>query len=155
MKAKELMLFDLVKRKKDGKTMTVVELRYAETIAANTPDDVYYGDMEDYHESEIEPIPLTPEILEKNGFIIGYDGAHIDHDNNLKMYHKYIGKAHIVVNYLDDGKVGIEISNEFSPKDDKGRADLVTFARDWCNGFCVHELQHTFRLCGIEKEIVI
>jgi hypothetical protein len=29
MKAKELMLFDLVKRKKDGKVMTVVELRYA------------------------------------------------------------------------------------------------------------------------------
>lgn len=68
MKAKELMLFDLVKRKKDGKIMTVVELRYAETIAAITPDDVYYGDMEDYHESEIEPIPLTPEILKKNGF---------------------------------------------------------------------------------------
>ena len=129
--------------------MTVVELRYAETIAAITPDDVYYGDMEDYHESEIEPIPLTTEILEKNGWIS-------DNSNDpLRVYNLRHGKGYSTIAISDDGKLSIEVGAEIAKKDKGGRADLVTFIRDWCGGFCVHELQHALKLCGIEKEIVI
>lgn len=149
MEAKELMLFDLVKRKKDGKIMTVVELRYAETIAAITPDDVYYGDMEDYHESEIEPIPLTPEILEKNGWISDNSNDH------LRIYNLRYGKEYSTIAISDDGKWSIEVGAEIAKKDKRGRADLVTFIRDWCDGFCVHELQHCLKLVGIEKDIVL
>ena len=126
MKANELMLFDLVKRKKDGKIMTVVELRYAETIAAITPDDVYYGDMEDYHESEIEPIPLTPEILEKNGF----------HYNDLPFVQSW--EQFGLSLYLGGDGYRINCGQNVAMVIDS-----------------VHQLQHALRLCGIEKEIVI
>lgn len=136
MKAEELMLFDIVRRKKDSKSMTVVELRYAETIAAITPDDVYYGDMEDYHESEIEPIPLTPEILEKNGFSgEGYN----------------MGIVGFSVEPIPDEKDGYEV---FIWKDmclqiKHGFTHFKKYIK------YVHELQHALRLCGIEKEIVV
>lgn len=94
----------------------------------------------------LEPIPLTPEILEKNGFTL-------DYDNHLKIYHGFFGKSHIIIEFSTDRKVGIEIHNEFSQKDSKGRSDLVTFARDWCNEFYIHELQHALKLCGINLEI--
>lgn len=156
MKAEELMIGDLLTFKDCVGDSGFPILKVNGILPDTLFVQIDYSDTDDEVDYEdVIGIPITPEILEKNGFITGYDGAHIGHDNNLKMYHKYIGKTYIVVNYLDDGKVGIEISNEFSPKDDRGRADLVTFARDWCNGFCVHELQHALRLCGIEKEIVI
>lgn len=133
MKAKELMLFDLIRRKKDGKSMTVVELRYAETIAAITPDDVYYGDMEDYHESEIEPIPLTSEILEKNGF--KKEGSwFIIEDDYYDISIKEITDSIWRVKYCN---------TEFSAFD---CVLHIAF---------VHELQHALKLCGIDKEIVI
>ncbi len=150
MKAKELMLFDLVKRKKDGKTMTVVELRYAETIAAITPDDVYYGDMEDYHESEIEPIPITPEILERNGFTY----SQRESNSLCRAFVFGEGKSHtwaMVVLY------------ELPIAGCKGLVQIETDSQT-CNGinkvhncdiYYVHELQHALRMCKIEKEIVL
>lgn len=139
MKAKELMLFDFVRRKKDGKVMTVVELRYAETIAAITPDDVYYGDMEDYHESEIEPIPLTPEILEKNGFekTRGMGETIYTFSDNTEYYA-------IAIDEYSDTIWRVEYTNcEFN-------FPLIR------NMVCyVHELQHCLKLVGIDKEITI
>ena len=126
MKAKELMLFDLAKRKKDDKVITVVELRYAETIAAITPDDVYYGDMEDYHESEIEPIPLTPEILKKNGFRY----------NDLPFVQSW--EQFGLSLYLGGDGYRINCGQNVAMVIDS-----------------VHQLQHALKLCGIEKEIVI
>ena len=128
------MIFDLVRRKKDGKVMTVVELRYAETIAAITPDDVYYTDMEDYHESELEPIPLTKEILEKNGFSgegynMGVIGFHTDPIPEVKDgYEVFIWKD-----------MCLEIKHGFT--------HLKRYT------FYVHELQHALKICGIDKEI--
>ena len=156
MKAKELMLFDLVRRKRDGRVMTVVEVRYAEMIAAITPDDVYYGDMEDYYDDEIEPIPLTAEILEKNGFIMrddlvqsirdatpfiwdedditsvvvewrdSYDNG--ERDENAQVWDEYWSI------YIDGIKVRFEKT-----------APIIY----------VHELQGALRLCGINLEIKI
>lgn len=96
----------------------------------------------------LEPIPLTSEILEKNGFTL-------DYDNHLKIYHGFFGKSHIIIEFSTDRKVGIEIHNEFSRKDNKGRSDLVTFARDWCDEFYIHEFQHALKLCGINLEITV
>lgn len=98
---------------------------------------------------ELEPIPLTPEILEKNGWIPDNSNDH------LRIYNLRYGKGYSTIAISDDGKLSIEVSAEIAKKDKRGRADLVTFARDWCNGFCVHELQHALKLCGIDKEIVI
>lgn len=93
-----------------------------------------WNDPEEFEE-EIKPIPLTEEILEKNGF--GFidtfngeyysvwtgwwilDGLELCCCSNLKFpVYFNISDANVKVNY-------------------------------------VHELQHALKLCGIEKEIVL
>lgn len=153
MKAEELMIGDWVIRKSDKRPMTVVELRYAETIAAITPDDVYYGDMQDYHESEVEPISLTREILEKNGFKKGED------DQLGTIFHLQIPTG------FERDSYTIKISIYKKPI-----CDVSTLFKCWgwippsnggvndihlCNLLYVHQIQHALRLCGIEKDLVI
>ena len=91
----------------------------------------------------IKPIPLTPEILEKNGFL---------YKNGLWMWSKSKGK--IYIRHLAN-KWSIEVKNELAKKDDFGRADLVSYCRDWIQQLYVHEIQHAISLCGIDKKIVI
>lgn len=80
---------------------------------------------------DIEPIPLTAEILEKNGFIKHRDimyrfAVHIDEFNGFMFT---LGRDF-------DGVFCLQ-SNRF-----------VRFAY-------VHELQHALRLCRVDKEIVL
>lgn len=134
MKANELMIFDLVRRKKDNRTMIVVEVGYDENIGAITPDDRYYGDYEDYHESEVGPILLTPEILEKN-FGSALNGCYFEGDEFYELF----------IIEVTDGTWIIKHDNiEFSniPR----QQVMVSY---------VHELQHALRLCGIEKELIV
>ena len=80
--------------------------------------------------NEIEPIPLTPEILEKNGFEYfhkNYSSLSYDHPFKLKM-----------TNWPDGNGLG----------------GLWTIC-DIVEIRFVHQLQHALRLCEIEKEIVL
>jgi hypothetical protein len=94
--------------------------------------------MEDYHESEIDPIPLTPEILEKNrfkswehGYIwkerIGMGGQTTSATSPIEII-IYEGCHSVIMNPHD----GIDF---------QGSIDTV------------HELQHALRLCKIDKTI--
>lgn len=79
---------------------------------------------------DIQPIPLTSKILEKNGFIYQDE--------------KVWGKK----------KEGITIELDF------GKYATLNHKGFWCIGgnaeiHYVHELQHALRLCGIDKEIVL
>lgn len=80
------------------------------------------------------PIPLTPEILEKNGFVCkdGYRFVNID---MLSTVEKYGNKYYDYHNIYKKGKAYRPI---------RVRADNIKY---------VHELQHAMRLAGIEKEI--
>lgn len=106
-----------------------------------------------------EPIPITPEILKKNGFEERDDL--MTRDAEFQPY--VIDKIGTEENY--------EIIVEWRDSFDNGAAD--GFNREsWCESwnFCcrssisdfvsnnrkkiyVHELQHALRLCGITKEI--
>jgi hypothetical protein len=82
---------------------------------------------------DLEPIPLTPEILEKNGFALI--------DEKEKMYR---------LNFAEDESVCVTA-------DFKCEEPFV-HVRNTCyqaTPYCryVHQLQHALRLCGIEKEI--
>lgn len=139
MNAKELMIGDWVFTRGNIEKVTSVYDGYICTE--------HYEDSHDYY---FDPIPITPEILEKNGFIYK-DAAH----NNFRgVWVCNVGRCNNVFIQFTD-KVAIEIHNELWRKDEKGRADLVSFCRDWCEVLFVHELQHALRLCGIEKEIVL
>ena len=73
---------------------------------------------------EIEPVPLTPEILEKNGFKLeNYSGK--------IMSGKWWTRNDFVIHERMNDSVG---KNNFSYE-------------------YVHQLQHALRLCGIETEI--
>ena len=86
-----------------------------------------YNDMYEY--DEIEPIPLTPEILEKNGFI-HYTDFYMWKEESLEPIH--------LDNYDEDGW-RLRINCDNIP----------------CECKYVHQLQHALRLCGIKKEIVL
>lgn len=80
----------------------------------------------------IEPIPLTPEILEKNGF------KKCDGCNQWTLY-----KPHFYCILCDIDKPYLEIASY--------NVDIGEFNRSGIR--FIHELQHALRLCGIEKEI--
>lgn len=112
--------------------------------------DNFYGGYERILE-EIEPIPLTPEILEKNGFKFCED------DNcSLPQYRwhkegKRDGFSIEIIFYnppISGVKVLTKINTECSH-------DCGVNSVHNCDIEYVHELQHALKLCGIEKEIIL
>lgn len=87
------------------------------------------------------PIPLTPEILEKNGFTKstpppGIHARCYDLDNKEEKYHLTIA------NYNKYKRLLLNVDSEDS--------ECFNIKCDY-----VHELQHALRLCRIKKEIVL
>ena len=121
-------------------------------------DWVYYGNKpvqviqlsegKDY--KTIRPIPLTPEILEKNGFVMDErDGVAVRYSFAADL-HKPKQTVIQFVFYNDGVSADTLFKCWTSPKDCDGINDLHI-----CDLKFVHELQHALRLCGIEKEIVV
>lgn len=88
----------------------------------------------------IEPILLTPEILEKNGF---------ERDKNISLYNAYTGINSRVT--LHDDFMSMNSRNMWDVHVDS--EDYCTIAN--CELTYVHELQHLLKLCKIYKEIVV
>ena len=89
------------------------------------------------HADHIEPVKITPEILEKNGFVTN------DEQGNWKGYRMYslfdTNKSCIfMLKLYEKDSIG-EISLDMSPY-------YIVFK-------FVHQLQHALRLCGIDKTI--
>ena len=81
---------------------------------------------------KLKPIPLTPEILEINGFYYENNVGHVlEYYNYEIIYNRWEHELRILENREQILK--IEAFDEM----------------------CVHELQHALRLCGINKEIEI
>lgn len=107
-------------------------------------DPIYFDD--------ILSIPLTPEILEKNGFDWGYTTSEEDFCSAVGCgYPEEKGWC------FDEGAGEIKI---IFPNDTDGgliRLDDQCVDRHleilFLKPIYVHELQHALRLCGIEKEI--
>ena len=118
MKANELMIGDWVQPCSRSYPVQV------ETLSADTIN----GDMD----ATFDPIPLTPEILEKNGF---------ESDTNIF------------------GLCDYELSESYILENRGDRFCFVKRIPGYRSTFYiidikyVHELQHALLLCGIEKEI--
>ena len=87
-----------------------------------------------------EPILLTPEILEKNGF---------ERDKNISLYNAYTGINSRVT--LHDDFMLMNSRNMWHVHVDS--EDYCTIAN--CELTYVHELQHLLKLCKIYKEVVV
>ena len=102
------------------------------------PDELDWQDGDDF--SWIEPIPLTPEILEKNGF-----------------------KTHIPENHLETVYACQDVSNAVADElyalwpyqDGSFYLLLRVNGKDMVriDVHYIHQLQHALRLCGIDKNI--
>ena len=91
----------------------------------------------------VEPITLTPEILEKNGFVANK--------------HVYPYPYYEYINEQDEIKIGFAFpqGNRTSYKEPWIYIDLGCVYVEHLPCVFVHQLQHVLRLCGIEKEIVL
>lgn len=121
MKAEELMIGDWVNVGND-------EFAFPDQIYSLGYDEVDsgHGDMVGtYRYDELFPIPITPEILEKNGFVKqGFPGWEI---------------------YTEDFLILWRIRC-FNAANGSFHRSHISY---------VHELQHALRLCGIKKEIML
>lgn len=125
MKANELMIGDWVI---DGKNIA--------QIISITCDGIIETTFNKSSNIEvIEPIPLTQEILEKNG---------LEKDNHGRLYGEY---------FDEDINRDLEITVD-------NKTGEVWWSYNWDEYWIirlryVHQLQHALRLCGFEKEIVL
>ena len=94
---------------------------------------------------EIEPIPLTPEILEKNGWKHEFDKTEYMVKYELAQKGKDCWMMWAIKEHNFDIQKQDEKLNMYNLK-----VQRVCIPCDY-----VHQLQHALRLCGIEKEIII
>lgn len=135
MKANELKVTDLMVGdwvKSFGAPHKVVGIRtdmLEPHIKTNMSDTWYEEGIEDL----LEPIPLTPEILEKNGFKRDFElkGCYWRPDCRKYCIVKEIETWYFAFRHMGGGHICISECNY------------------------VHQLQHALKLCGIDKEIVV
>lgn len=138
MKATDLMIGDWVCV--NGLNAQVFELAYNQTekeltIGILDPQSEVYYCYEGYDHAE--PIPLTAEILEKNGFKHYAENMY----ENYELSEDYYS---IEAKEVNDGLWRIKVEHEEIFND-----------TEICSVSYIHQLQQFFRLCGIEKEIVL
>lgn len=96
---------------------------------------------EPVHLTHLHPIPLTPEILEKNGFC--------PPPKHCGYYRLTVGNEEVFV-CIDNG------FSEFSHYSKGFVSDEEYINKlEISHSMFVHELQHALRLAGIDKEIEI
>ena len=96
-------------------------------------------DAEDWRggDHHVEPIPVTPEILERNGFVRRTEGK------VSRKSHQYVREGV----YVSWWRQRLVVRHKQEP----GRPS------QYMNVDChyIHELQHALRMAGIEKEVVL
>jgi hypothetical protein len=141
MKANELMIGDWVNitepDKYAGAKCIIMSLQEHKE-EDNAYFEVFIRDKigilrKDVCNADLIPIPLTPNIIKKNGWI-PVDGvcASICRHNGYNLSILYLAKSGVNLT-IDKGGYG---------------PNLVCMPIEY-----VHQLQHALRLCGIEKEI--
>lgn len=123
MKANELMIDDWVYMSENDIPRRITDIGRFDLISS-------YGIT--CYVDNIHPIPITPEILEKN-FGSALNGCYFEGDEFYEL----------IIHEVNEGTWIIKHDNiEFSniPR----QQVMVSY---------VHELQHALRICGIEKEI--
>lgn len=133
----DLMIGDFVKH--NGVTK-IVDAVYSYSVSVHNPSEPWgLTSSELVSVDDAEPIPLTEEILVKNGF--SYT-ANVIGRHNCKCYElEQKGVYHMTISIY---------KNHITCELDKVDAMYMNVVTN-----CVHQLQHLLRLCGIEKELIV
>ena len=146
MKAEELMIGDWVKVFDGFKRITQIR-----NVSNKKEFYSVWCDEWGMYESDLEPIPLTAEILEKNGF-------------HKQKWNDLVTEFVFATDLNQSPQTVIQFT--FYSKEIEGVRSLLKM---WtkskfghgqndvhlCGIYYVHELQHALRLCGIDKEIIL
>lgn len=127
----------------------VCEIDRYNVIVVKSGDSVGYP----YAEECIEPVPLTPEILEKNGFKHTDQGGGPCIIGEWKWGDK--GKRNftiVTITFYKGLNSGVRLLTKIET--DCSYESGINMIHS-CDIESVHELQHALKLCGISKEIVI
>lgn len=134
MKANELMIGDWVTaRKWREKPFQLTRINENNKFFYGKIGDTYVGP---FLIEELQPIPLTPEILEKNGWVSKRDGSG-----------DFI--------YMRENTPGYGSNDMTVTKNIIGNFQMIHGSFNGIFVHYVHQLQHALHLCGIEKEITI
>ena len=159
MKAEELMIGDWVLAEGKSVQVTNISVLGGDIIRVMNPfmsyDTAYASNIIALSNgakdiNKMEPIPLTEEILKKNGF------------KNDVIAQKAIiaeGASNFSVILIDeDNRITLNNIDEYLNSFNKWHVHIDTEdMRTMCTSEItyVHELQHLLKLCKIEKEIVL
>jgi len=139
MKATELMIGDWLNVSKLNKPVRVGAV-YRTMIVPNPDDDDVHASIGDEY---LEPIKLTPEILEKNGWKHEFDKT----DYMVKYDLGKEGKNCWMMWAIKEHNLDIQRQDENLDMYNL-KVSRVVIPCDY-----VHELQHALKLCEIKKEI--
>lgn len=144
MKANELMIGDYINYR--GQIIKVTSL-----YDKGGSNEVGWSDKESVwvNADNVEPIPLTTEILEKNGF----EKVQIHGEKQDDIFQCFDNEIIIEVGIYDPNFILIHYRNE--TPDGINSGELSSIVKVDGGKFYLHELQHALRLCGIKKEIVL
>ena len=137
MKATELQIGDLVKIKGHLDYDKVQEIARDENMQWYIS---FACSATLFRAYEFEPVPLTPEILEKNGF----------YDRNTKWYYKRFGSYvcfDIAISLVYKEIEVSKVCGAGTDCEEEEYGSSIVFGND----ICVHTLQHALRLCGLDE----
>lgn len=159
MKAEELMIGDWVLAEGKPLQVTNISVLGGDIICVMSPfmsyDTAYASNIVALSKgakdiNKIEPIPLTEEILKKNGF-----------KNDVLAEKSIIAEGasnSSVILISEDNRIMLNNIDEYLNSFNKWNVHIDTEdMRTMCTAEItyVHELQHLLKLCKIEKEIIL
>ena len=159
MKAEELMINDWVLAEGKSVQVTNISVLGGDVIRVMNPfmsyDIAYASNIIALSNgakdiNKIEPIPITEEILKKNGFkndVIAQKAIIAEGASNFS-----------VILVSEDNRITLNNIDEYINSFNKWHVHIDTEdMRTMCTSEItyVHELQHLLKLCKIEKEIVL
>ena len=136
MKATELMIGDWVCLKDDTKYELPQKVDGILTDDISLEGEGFLGGVDGL----IRPIPITPEILEKNGF----------YDRNTQWYYKRFGSYvcfDIAISLVYREIEVLKVCGAGTDCEEEEYGSSIVFGND----IYVHELQRALRLCGLNE----
>lgn len=131
IKANDLMVGDYISVKPSGMPIKVAAVHHKKVAYHAVVNKLAW-----VRESLLEPIPLTPEILENNGWFY-------NNEDEKFFPQTWVGGG-LMLQGADDCGYCIVVTSDYDDEDTNVTPFIILY---------VHELQHALRLRRIKKEI--